>query len=50
MTEQIPEPNFDAGIQYWNSVDASVDGVLGGFGDGVSEASREFLSFFRGST
>lgn len=28
-------PNYDKGIQYWDQVDASVDGVLGGFGNGV---------------
>jgi protein N-terminal methyltransferase len=31
-----PGPDFDKGIQYWADVDASVDGVLGGFGTGVS--------------
>lgn len=27
-------PDFQRGIDYWTSVDASVDGVLGGFGTG----------------
>lgn len=27
-------PNFEKGIDYWTSVDATVDGVLGGFGTG----------------
>lgn len=34
MTESTP--NFEKGIEYWENVDASVDGVLGGFGEGVS--------------
>lgn len=41
MTEPIAEPDYAAGIEYWNSVDASVDGVLGGFGDGVSGNESE---------
>jgi hypothetical protein len=28
-------PNFEKGIDYWTNVDATVDGVLGGFGTGV---------------
>lgn len=28
------QPDFDAGVAYWSSVDKSVDGVLGGFGTG----------------
>ncbi|ORX37456.1 AdoMet dependent proline di-methyltransferase-domain-containing protein [Kockovaella imperatae] len=27
-------PDFDKGIQYWDEVEASVNGVLGGFGEG----------------
>ena len=30
------EPDYDKGVEYWNNIDASVDGVLGGFGEGVS--------------
>lgn len=29
-------PDFKKGIDYWTAVDATVDGVLGGFGNGVS--------------
>jgi protein N-terminal methyltransferase len=29
-------PDFKKGIDYWTGVDATVDGVLGGFGEGVS--------------
>lgn len=29
-------PDFKKGIDYWTAVDATVDGVLGGFGEGVS--------------
>lgn len=29
-------PDFKRGIDYWTGVDATVDGVLGGFGEGVS--------------
>lgn len=28
-------PDFAKGVKYWDGVEASVDGVLGGFGDGV---------------
>jgi hypothetical protein len=28
-------PDFKKGIDYWTAVDATVDGVLGGFGEGV---------------
>lgn len=35
-----PAPDYAKGVEYWNNIDASVDGVLGGFGEGV-----RFLSF-----
>jgi len=40
----IPKPDIQDGIQYWETQPASYDGVLGGFGNGVSF----FLSFFYG--
>lgn len=41
-------PDYEAGIKYWSSVDASYDGVLGGFGTGSlpqrdALGSRTFL-------
>lgn len=42
-------PDYEQGIKYWDKVDASVDGVLGGFGEGVSfffQPSRISLSTF----
>jgi len=33
MAEDLPD--FKKGIDYWTAVDATVDGVLGGFGEGV---------------
>lgn len=32
-------PDFAKGVQYWDGIEASVDGVLGGFGHGVSSFS-----------
>jgi protein N-terminal methyltransferase len=32
----IPAPDYEKGVEYWNNIEASVDGVLGGFGEGVS--------------
>ncbi|KAL7419230.1 hypothetical protein Q5752_006067 [Cryptotrichosporon argae] len=29
-----PAPDFEKGVQYWDAIDASVDGVLGGYGTG----------------
>ena len=29
-------PDYEKGIEYWDGIEASVDGVLGGFGNGVS--------------
>ncbi|RXK38907.1 hypothetical protein M231_03856 [Tremella mesenterica] len=29
-----PGPDYDKGVQYWQGVEASVDGVLGGYGNG----------------
>lgn len=34
-----PAPDYAKGVEYWNNIDASVDGVLGGFGEGVSRIS-----------
>lgn len=31
-----PGPDFAKGVQYWDEIDATVDGMLGGFGTGVS--------------
>jgi protein N-terminal methyltransferase len=31
----MPQPDVRAGIEYWNSQAASLDGVLGGYGSGV---------------
>lgn len=39
MTSAPEQPDFQSGVDYWDSVDASVDGVLGGFGNGVSRVS-----------
>ena len=33
------QPDLEKGIQYWSSVPATVDGVLGGFGTGVASSS-----------
>lgn len=35
------EPDFAKGVEYWNNIDASVDGVLGGFGEGVSNPTTD---------
>ncbi|WWD17619.1 hypothetical protein CI109_102060 [Kwoniella shandongensis] len=32
--KQPPGPDYDKGIKYWDGIEASVDGVLGGFGTG----------------
>jgi hypothetical protein len=37
-------PDFKKGIDYWTAVDATVDGVLGGFGNGVRTG---ILLYFR---
>lgn len=34
-----PAPDYDKGVEYWNNIEASVDGVLGGFGEGVGPLS-----------
>lgn len=43
---------YDKGIRYWNGIEATVDGVLGGFG-GISSAdvkhSRQFLAKIAGA-
>lgn len=44
----IPEPSVQDGINYWKSVPASYNGVLGGYGDGTlpridSLGSRQLL-------
>ncbi|THH05298.1 hypothetical protein EW145_g4901 [Phellinidium pouzarii] len=44
----IPEPNVQDGIEYWNTQPASLDGVLGGFGSCTlprvdALGSRQFL-------
>lgn len=31
-----PGPDFAKGVKYWDEIDATVDGMLGGFGTGVS--------------
>lgn len=31
-----PGPDFAKGVKYWDDIDATVDGMLGGFGTGVS--------------
>ena len=31
----MPQPDVRAGIEYWKSQPASLDGVLGGYGSGV---------------
>lgn len=33
---KVPGPDYEKGLEYWDNVEASVDGVLGGFGTGVS--------------
>jgi hypothetical protein len=33
---QPPAPDYEKGVEYWEGIEASVDGVLGGFGEGVS--------------
>ena len=33
--KQETSPDYEKGIQYWDGIEASVDGVLGGFGNGV---------------
>lgn len=33
---KMPGPDYEKGLEYWDNVEASVDGVLGGFGTGVS--------------
>ena len=38
MAEDLPD--FKKGIDYWTAVDATVDGVLGGFGEGVRSLGR----------
>ncbi|KAH9935001.1 AdoMet dependent proline di-methyltransferase-domain-containing protein [Fomitopsis serialis] len=52
MAEQIvlPEPDVQAGIDYWASQPANYDGVLGGFGEGSlpridALGSRQFLLY-----
>ncbi|WVF70645.1 hypothetical protein IAT40_005438 [Kwoniella sp. CBS 6097] len=32
--KEAPAPVYEKGIEYWDGVEASVDGVLGGFGNG----------------
>jgi hypothetical protein len=39
-----PLPDFEKGIDYWTNVDATVDGVLGGYGTGVSSSSGSLNS------
>lgn len=36
-------PDYEKGIEYWDGIEASVDGVLGGFGNGVSAAPARGL-------
>ncbi|KII88396.1 hypothetical protein PLICRDRAFT_698786 [Plicaturopsis crispa FD-325 SS-3] len=48
MSTDIPAPVLQDGIEYWNTQDASYDGVLGGFGTGTlprvdALGSRQFL-------
>ncbi|ODV85272.1 hypothetical protein CANARDRAFT_28538 [[Candida] arabinofermentans NRRL YB-2248] len=35
--------NYDSAIEYWNSVEASVDGVLGGFGESTSVPKADVI-------
>lgn len=42
------EPDVDRGVSYWQGVEATVDGVLGGYGNGTlplvdAQGSRTFL-------
>lgn len=34
--KQEAGPDYDKGVKYWEGVESSMDGVLGGFGEGVS--------------
>jgi hypothetical protein len=43
-------PDFKKGIDYWTAVDATVDGVLGGFGEGVRIAFLGRLSRYLNQT
>ena len=43
--KEAPAPDYEKGVEYWNNIEASVDGVLGGFGEGV-----RILSVDDGST
>jgi hypothetical protein len=33
---QVAAPDYDKGVKYWEGIESSLDGVLGGFGEGVS--------------
>ncbi|KIP09529.1 hypothetical protein PHLGIDRAFT_102746 [Phlebiopsis gigantea 11061_1 CR5-6] len=51
-TQNIPEPDVQDGIEYWNTQSADYDGVLGGFGSGSlpridALGSRQFLMHLR---
>jgi AdoMet dependent proline di-methyltransferase len=35
MSAKLRQPDFGDGIRYWDNVEATNNGVLGGFGDGV---------------
>ena len=37
--KEAPAPDYEKGVEYWNGIEASVDGVLGGFGEGVRPAN-----------
>ncbi|WVN89180.1 uncharacterized protein L203_104396 [Cryptococcus depauperatus CBS 7841] len=34
VRKPAPDPNYEKGLEYWDGIEASVDGVLGGFGTG----------------
>jgi hypothetical protein len=40
MSTSLKQPDFADGVRYWDNVEATNNGVLGGFGDGV----RPFFS------
>jgi protein N-terminal methyltransferase len=39
MSSTNPVPDLEAGIQYWATQPANYDGVLGGYGTGVTQIS-----------
>lgn len=43
MNQELPDKliNYDDALEYWESIPATVDGVLGGFGDATVVPSRD---------